>query len=94
MREASGRLLARVDLAIPELKLGIEGHSRHFHFGASAEHLDEDRDLAVAGEGWQLLYLGWQATMTPKVALTKIRRAADARRHLLGISASPRSDAL
>ena len=85
IRAANGRVLARVDLAIPDLQLGIEGHSRQFHFGATAQELDEDRDLAVAGEGWHLLYLGWQATLAPKVALGKIRRAVNARRRLLGI---------
>jgi len=90
IRAASGSLLARVDLAVPDLRLGIEGHSRQFHFGSRAEQLDEDRDLAVAGEGWQLLYLGWQATVAPKAALRKIRHAVHARRALLGIWESER----
>ena len=91
IRGRDGHLIARVDLAIPDVKLGIEGHSRQFHFGATAEQLDEDRDLAVAGEGWQLLYLGWQAALAPTVALGKIRRVVEARRRPAGLWESPMS---
>lgn len=93
IRSEDGRQLARVDLALPELRLGIEGHSRKFHFGAGPQQLDEDRDLAVAGEGWHLLYLGWQATLAPSTALEKIRRAVEARRALIvKIEPGPSSD--
>ena len=58
-------LQARVDLAIPALRLGIEAHSREFHFGPIREAADEDRDLRVAALGWELLYLGWYAQRRP-----------------------------
>jgi hypothetical protein len=83
IRAGDGTFVARVDLAIPELLLGIEAHSREFHFGSEPGQLDEDRDLAAAAQGWEILYLGWQATLRPKVALAKIRAVADARRHQL-----------
>jgi hypothetical protein len=86
IRAADGSVVARVDLAIPELLLGIEGHSREFHFGAKAEQLDEDRDLAAAAQGWEILYLGWQATLRPKAALDKIRAVAEARRRPLPVA--------
>ena len=51
--------------AFPSVRLGLEAHSRQFHFGPDAEPLDEDRDLAAARCGWELLYLGWYATKKP-----------------------------
>lgn len=81
-----GRVLARVDLAMPSIRLGVEGHSRRFHFGAMAEAADEDRDLAVAEEGWHLLYLGWHAQLRPATARQRIERAVAARMRLLGLT--------
>ncbi len=65
--DASGRFVARVDLAIPSVRLGLEAHSRRFHFGPEAESLDEQRDVRVAACGWELLYLGWHSTKRPSV---------------------------
>jgi hypothetical protein len=81
---STGRVLARVDLAIPDLLLGIEGHSRQHHFGASAQRSDEERDLLVAAEGWELLYLGWHAALEPDVARRRVVAVASARARLLG----------
>ena len=61
----AGRFIARVDFAIPELRLAIEAHSKRFHFGPAAEAADADRDLRAAAAGWEMLYLGWHATKTP-----------------------------
>jgi len=63
--DGAGRLLGRVDLAIPELKLAIEAHSRRHHFGPQAEEADAHRDLGLASVGWEVLYIGWHATKTP-----------------------------
>ena len=49
----AGVFVARLDLAIPSIRLGIEGHSRDFHFGPVREAADEDRDLRVAACGWE-----------------------------------------
>jgi hypothetical protein len=75
-----GAFVARVDLAIPSARLGIEAHSRRFHFGPDAERLDEQRDLAVAAVGWELLYLGWHAAQRPSEVRAVIRRVVEARR--------------
>lgn len=61
----AGAFVARLDLAIPEARLGIEAHSRRFHFGPAREADDEDRDLRVAACGWELIYLGWYAQRRP-----------------------------
>ena len=78
--DAHGRFVARVDLAIPSVRLGIEAHSRRFHFGPDAEPLDEQRDLAAAAVGWELLYLGWYATQRPSEVRAIIRRVVEARK--------------
>ena len=61
----AGAFVARIDLAIPEARLGIEGHSRKFHFGPISEASDEDRDLRAAACGWELIYLGWYSQRRP-----------------------------
>jgi hypothetical protein len=75
-----GSFVARVDLAIPSVRLGIEAHSRRFHFGPDAGRLDEQRDLAAAAVGWELLYLGWHAAKRPSEVRAVIRRVVDARK--------------
>ena len=61
----AGRFVARLDLGIPAARLGIEGHSRDFHFGPVCEAADEDRDLRAAACGWEVIYLGWYAQRRP-----------------------------
>jgi hypothetical protein len=76
---ADGRIVAKTDLGIPSVKLGLEAHSRQFHFGPTRERLDEERDLAAAACGWELLYLGWYATKRPTEVLTMVKRVVAAR---------------
>ncbi len=61
---ASGRRY-RLDLAWPDLALGLECHSRTYHFGPSKESSDHRRDLELAGAGWEVLYLTWDQTRRP-----------------------------
>jgi hypothetical protein len=68
VRDQRGRFVARIDGAFPSIRLGIEAHSRRFHFGAGPEARDEDRDLRLAALGWELLYVGWQHTRRPAEA--------------------------
>lgn len=65
LTNGAGMFVARIDLAIPAARLGIEGHSRKFHFGPILEAADEDRDLCAAACGWELIYLGWYAQRRP-----------------------------
>ena len=59
---ADGAVVGRLDLACPALLLGVEGHSRQFHFGVGPEALDELRDNRLGALGWHLVYVGWYAT--------------------------------
>jgi hypothetical protein len=77
--DATGRIVARTDIGIPSVRLGLEAHSRRFHWGPIRGELDEQRDLAVAACGWELLYLGWHATKRPAEVLVLVRRVVAVR---------------
>lgn len=79
IRNAAGRVVARTDLGIPAARLGLEAHSRRFHFGPDAGALDEQRDLAAAACGWELLYLGWYATKRPAEVLAIVKQVVAVR---------------
>ncbi len=80
---ATGKFVARLDLAIPAARLGLEAHSRAFHFGPSKEAADEDRDLRVATIGWEVLYLGWYAQRRPVEVAGLIAQVCRSRLELL-----------
>ena len=50
---------ARIDIAWPQVRWGIECHSRRYHFGAARTTADHDRDHLLAIAGWQVTYLTW-----------------------------------
>jgi hypothetical protein len=81
--DAAGQIVARTDIGFPSVRLGLEAHSRQFHFGPDAERLDEDRDLAAARCGWELLYLGWYATKKPAQVLEIVKDVVTQRRLLI-----------
>ena len=78
--DGSGRVVARADIAFPSVKLGLEAHSRRFHFGPVFEPRDEDRDLDAAACGWELLYLGWYATTRPADVVRRVEEVVKARK--------------
>jgi Transcriptional regulator, AbiEi antitoxin len=85
IRDEHGVVVARTDIGIPSVRLGLEAHSRRFHFGPDAAQRDEDRDLIAARCGWELIYLGWHAAKQPAAVLALVRdvvrrRAVDLRR--------------
>ena len=74
--DGRGRLVGILDLAFPSLRLGVEAHSRRFHFGRLPEQADEDRDHRLARCGWEVLYVGWQATKRPADLLALVVETA------------------
>jgi hypothetical protein len=82
IRDGDGRFVARTDGAYPGIRLGIEAHSRKFHFGLGPEQRDEDRDLRVAAAGWELLYLGHQHTKRPEEVASVVVAAVRERARL------------
>lgn len=77
---ALGRI-ARLDLAWPELLIGIEAEGRRWHTGTAFER-DLARRNALTEAGWRLFHYGWSAVRTTpeKVAaeLWRARRLAEA----------------
>jgi hypothetical protein len=67
IRRADGTFLARVDFAIPDLKIAIEAHSRRWHFGSAASGADEEREIALQGEGWIVRYVTEAHRRSPEV---------------------------
>ncbi len=57
IRDRSGKVVARTDLAIPDAMVGIEFHSDAWHFGPRRGGRDRRRDLAASRAGWELVYL-------------------------------------
>lgn len=62
----------RLDLAFPDVRLGIEGHSRRHHFGRSPVEADHDRDLELAAAGWEVLYVTWKMAHEPEALVDRI----------------------
>jgi hypothetical protein len=85
VRDAAGRVVARLDLACPALLLGVEANSKAFHFGQGPEPLDQRRDNLAAVEGWDITYVGWYDTEHPAVVARTIERIAHRRASLLRV---------
>ena len=73
--EVDGRRY-RIDLAMPDIKLGVESHGRRFHFGRRAEEADNERDLALGSAGWQLLYVTWSQLQEPARFVNRVTEVA------------------
>jgi hypothetical protein len=68
---------------VPSVRLGLEAHSRRFHFGPLSEPLDEQRDLRSAAAGWELLYLGSYAAKRPAEVVESVVEVVETRRRNL-----------
>lgn len=80
VRDGNGRLLARVDLAYPHLKIAIELDSRRHHMGATAFESDRPRQNSLELHGWIVLRYTWQAYIhRPHQLLAEVAAAIQAR---------------
>jgi len=70
----------RLDLAFPALRLGIEAHSRSFHWGPEKVDADNRRDLALSAAGWHILYVTWSQLRDPEGFVNDVARVLAARR--------------
>jgi hypothetical protein len=82
VRDADGVEVARPDLALVEIRLGIEYHSDQWHFGPRRGRGDRRRDRRAMGAGWELMYLDSADLRTPKAALDEVLRVVRTRRAL------------
>lgn len=76
----------RLDVAIPDLMLGIEAHSREFHWGPGKEDADNVRDLAISAAGWQVLYVTWAQLQDPDGFVGNLAAVARVRAAQLRVS--------
>jgi hypothetical protein len=66
---------AQIDLAYPDIKLGIECDSYKFHSGREAWEANLARRNMLTLFGWYIIHLTWrQVTRTPDKAIDEIRR--------------------
>jgi hypothetical protein len=79
------QFVGRLDLACPQLLLGVEAHSREFHFGRAVEAFDQRRENRVSAAGWHIVYVGWYDTESPATVAAMIERIARRRAALLGV---------
>ena len=84
--DGGGRLVGRLDLACADLLLGVEAHSREFHFGQGAEALDQRRDNRFGAAGWYVSYVGWYDTEHPAAVAAMIETVARRRAAQFGVA--------
>lgn len=75
-----GELLARVDLALPDLKIAIELDGRRYHMSAEAFEADRPRQNRLEVLGWIVLRYTWRTYVdTPWVIVAEVAAAIAAR---------------
>jgi very-short-patch-repair endonuclease len=71
-----GRLLARVDLAYPELRVAIEADGYRYHSGRVAWQRDVERRNALTSRGWRVIHVTWNDVVSDgHKIVAEIRRA-------------------
>ncbi|MGH2767745.1 MAG: DUF559 domain-containing protein [Actinomycetota bacterium] len=82
-----GRLIARVDLAYPEVRLAVEADGYRYHSGKAAWQHDRARRNALTALGWGVLHVTWEdLSRRPKRILAEIGAS------LVATSRNPRSE--
>ena len=82
--EVEGRCF-RLDIACPELKLGVEYHSRQHHWGPTKGDADNNRDLLLATLGWEVIYVTHSMIRDPAGLARRFRQTAQTRAPQLGV---------
>lgn len=68
----TGEFIARVDFAIPELKIAIEAHSRERHFTTDAILADGEREEALQADGWIVRFVTEAHRRRPEALRTSL----------------------
>jgi very-short-patch-repair endonuclease len=77
----AGAFVARVDFAIPELRIAFEAHSKQFHDGAEAHRRDSQRHERLVTHRWKVRYITSAEMDNPAKLRTSVRRVLDGREH-------------
>lgn len=83
--EVEGRRF-RLDMACPELLLGVEYHSRTHHWGRGKADADNVRDLLIASLGWKVIYVTHLQVRNPDELVRLFRLTAQAQARQLGVA--------
>jgi len=79
VHRADGSFVARVDFAIPELRIAIEAHSRQHHFGHEAVEDDAVRESELQAEGWIVRFVTERQRRRPDELRRSLARLVAAR---------------
>jgi hypothetical protein len=74
-----GRLLARLDLAIPSLRIGVECQSWAWHATPEAQHRDARRKGMLRRMGWEIVDVWWRDLRQPDRVLAELRHLVQRR---------------
>lgn len=77
---STGRPLAYLDLAAPELKIGVECQSWRWHSTPTARAADARRKRRLKRLGWEIIELWWADLRRPGEVLLDVEAAIAARR--------------
>ena len=69
-----GKVLARLDLAYPELKLAIEVDGYRHHSGKPAWKRDRERQNLLTSRGWRVIHFTSDDLKRPDTVLKELRR--------------------
>jgi hypothetical protein len=82
VHDATGRLLGRIDVAWPDIGLGIEATSDRWHRAPRKQQHDAARDDAITRQGWELLYPEWADAIAPAAFIEVVAEKFEARQLL------------
>ena len=74
-----GRLLARLDLAIPQLRIGVECQSWAWHATPEAQHRDARRRGMLRRLGWEIVDVWWRDLRHPDRVLAELHHLVQRR---------------
>ncbi|HEV2784208.1 MAG TPA: DUF559 domain-containing protein [Actinophytocola sp.] len=77
IRDLAGRLVYRLDLAWPDLRVALEYDGYEAHEGRA--EADAERDRRLAGRGWVVIRVRARDLSKPDRVLAELRRAFEAR---------------
>ncbi len=75
VHDRHGQLVGRIDVAWPSLGIGVEAHSRRWHFGDANAGADQHRANRLAALGWLMVYVGWADVDHPSRFVDVLRDA-------------------
>ena len=76
VHDATGRLLGRIDVAWPDITLGIEATSERWHGAAAAASATRRAMTRSPRHGWELLYPEWHDAIEPGPFIARRRSRA------------------